>query len=366
MTQSYDVAMYATPCCRHHRFAGAWLAILCCSALTLADASSPISPSQRVPAECQLHISGAQDGHITAASMQCTSHAQPDFALDQVLLRGFQATGFQHVDATSSCQAKATCLVTMCSGLLVLRNSSISGVRSGSLKSLICVLGSSRLEVHNSQFVQNTARPFASFGQVQLVLRGSNISHNMVDGSGGGLWAEGSSVLITDSSHVSNNSARGLGGGLFAQSNASVTLTGSSSVHHNVAQKDSGGGVAALDSSIVVTAYGSVHGNVAQHETGGGIAALGNSSVVVDNGSSVHSNAARRNAAGGVGLWHSATLTLAGGSSVHNNTALWLAGGVFALDNASVTLSGGSSVHHNVAQESGGGGCMLCTVPNCC
>jgi len=233
-TSCYCCTFCCRHCDRHFWLAAEWLATFC---LTVAIAS----PSGQVP-QCQLHATGGTSGQISAASMSCLGRVTADIAVDQRLLGSFQA-GFDGISGQDRCRSNAMCLITVCSGRLVLSDSSLSGVRSESLEALVCVLGNSRLEAYNSQFLNNMVRPFKCSDQAHLVLHGSNISHNFVpEGSGGGLIAEGDAVvIITSDSRLNNNSASGFGGGLVAVGNATVTLACSSSVHGNVARNGSGG-----------------------------------------------------------------------------------------------------------------------------
>ena len=84
------------------------------------------------------------------------------------------------------------------------------------MDTLLCVVGDSRLMVHDSIFSRNSARPMALFNQSSLLLTASNISNNSVAGYGGG-------ILVSD--------------------DANVTITGKSRVLGNNASLDGGGGV---------------------------------------------------------------------------------------------------------------------------
>mgnify|MGYP001807819902 FL=1 len=225
--------------------------------------------------------------------MSC-SGPQPSIALAPPLLAAFKANS-TGVAITSRCDGIATnvssCLLTVC-GRLELRNISVSQVE-GFSKGIVCVAGS-RVEVHDSEFSWNSARPLAVFDQAQLLLNASTIRNNSVKGSGGGLWAEGrASVTITGGSTVEGNNATKDGGGLFAKDHATLTVDGNSSVGTNVAGW-LGGGLAAVDNaSITITGGSQVLHNIARKSGGGGLAVLNSVRCVLTGGCHVHHNTAR-------------------------------------------------------------------------
>jgi hypothetical protein len=83
-------------------------------------------------AGCILNILGGEDGRLQQASLNCTSATTATVSLDSTYLGSFQAS-FTGVNLTASCSSKVTegapCLITICSGAIILRNSSVSGVR---------------------------------------------------------------------------------------------------------------------------------------------------------------------------------------------------------------------------------------------
>jgi len=254
--------------------------------------------------------------------MRCTG-AQADVAAQPMALGVFDATS-ERAKFGSSCtgalsQVSSRCLITICSGTVVLKDSKVSRVRNTSLDGVVCVSGSSKLEAYTSEFVWNNATALACFGCF-----GSRVAHNYVPQShGGGVVAyDSSKVVITGRSSIHNNTALS-GGGLAALGNATVFISGSSRVFQNVAGQNGGGALVYNYSSLTVAQNSSVHSNKAVY--GGGVCAV-----------------------------HNATVTISGGSKLHNSTAT-SGGGLLAAGDASVAISGGSMVHSNLAHHSGGG-----------
>jgi hypothetical protein len=53
-------------------------------------------------------------------------------------------------------------------------------------QSVVCVVGGSRLQVHDSDFSWNQARPLAILNQASLLLNASTIGSSFVDAAPGG------------------------------------------------------------------------------------------------------------------------------------------------------------------------------------
>jgi hypothetical protein len=244
-----------------------------------------------------------------------------------------------------------SCLVTICSGRLVLRNSNVSWVRGLPLDSTVCVVGDSMIEVHNSVFSDNDATALAIFDNARVLVNASTISRNSL--VGGVVVGDDANVTITGSSTVHGNVASENGGGLCARGRAVLMVAGNSSVSGNSANQF-GGGVAAFDNvSITITGGSSVQGNTV-HDTGGGLAVWGNGvSCTLMGGSRVYGNTAAMYG-GGLVVLNNAAVILTGGSSVHENLAGVSGGGIMAF-HSTVAITGGSSVRGNTARVSGGG-----------
>jgi hypothetical protein len=73
----------------------------------------------------------------------------------------------------------------------VLKSSTVSWVRGISVDAVVCVVGKSSLEVHNSRFSLNHYTPLGVWDHAHLVLNRSTISNNVVDGVGGGIYVTG-------------------------------------------------------------------------------------------------------------------------------------------------------------------------------
>lgn len=215
------------------------------------------SLQQAAAAQCRLVIVGRKDGTLHQASMNCTGSTQPTIALNTAHLRRFEGN-FRGVKLAESCPpsemtTNSSCLMTICSGSLVLRNSRVSWVRRNTVRSLVCVADSSRLEVHNSRFTYNQVGPLVVDDQAVVVLQASNVSYNIVnrDTIGGGLMVGGNAhETITDGSRVQGNLVGGSGGGLAVRGNARLTITDGSRVHSNAAN-GIGGGLVASDNADI-------------------------------------------------------------------------------------------------------------------
>lgn len=112
----------------------------------------------------------------------------------------------------------------------MLRGSSVSWVWDITTQSLLCVWGDSKLEVYDSTFHENVARPIAMFNQSSLLLYASNLTNNSVVGASGVgmVLRDHAKVTITGKSRVHGNLARFFGGGLFATDRAVLRVQGNS------------------------------------------------------------------------------------------------------------------------------------------
>jgi hypothetical protein len=297
----------------------------------MVAADPPGLSSQQQAASCKLTILGGGKGRLQHASMSCTGDTKPVVSINATHMGSFQSK-FTGVILGASCISQMTdtsCLVTICSGRLVLRDSSVSMVQGIPVKNLVCVAQSSKLEIYNGRFAENEIRPLMIGGQAIVVMHASNVSNNAVrrSASGGGIWVEGNaSVTITDGSRVEGNLVGRDGGGLAALGNASVTITGKSKVQGNTA-----GGA------------------------GGGLVVFGYARLAVAGGSSISNNKAARGG-GGLDAEDSSTLTITGGSIVQGNTAAEGGGGLVVFGSAHVDVTGGSNISNNTAAMLGGGG----------
>lgn len=342
--------------------------------------------------------------------MRCVG-APADIAVQPELLKHFQAnsTGVNYgarctpsptqwewsVTDNTDKYSNSTCLITICSGMIVLNNSGVSHMQGGSLDAAICVVGTSTLEAHNSEFSWNNSTALACFDKAQLLLHGSRVAHNGyissdaaerfynltgVDSSkmlptapyaglrlcyGGGVAAyNAAKVTIDGQSAIHNNSVLAVGG-LYALHSSEVLISGQSSLHHNTAVL--GGGLAAFGRArVTITGNSSLHDNVAERfgvlptANGGGVAAYLNSHVSVTAGSRICNNKELYGNGGGGGAHTAVCHLLHGGdSSVHSNYAR--VGGGLAAVGAVVRILN-STVSHNTARW--GGGVIFSKCPN--
>ena len=297
--------------------AAGWLAMLSCFMVSTPSAQLLHSPheagaSAAGAAECSLFVLGGK-GRILRAGMRCTG-PQPAIALASQHMNAFKENFTGVAIASSSCNGTSrnasSCLLTICSGRLVFRRSSVSWVRGIPLETVVCVVGDSMLEVHDSSFSQNRARALAVLDQAHVVLNASAVSNNSVVGSGGGIWIEGG---------------------------AHVTITGRSRVHGNTASPED----ILIDDDVGLMMQGLCN-YLPCLGRGGGLVAKGLAVLTVDGNSSVSRNTAEISG-GGLAVFEAASVIFTGGSTVHNNApeGLWVEG------NSTVTLTGASSVYNS-------------------
>ena len=363
------------------------LAVLCCLLITTACAqplgkpSAPTlgaapaattTPAAAAPAgaglraaECSLYLLGGKSG-IDRAGMRCNG-PQPKIALGSQHLAAHKHN-FSGITFTSSCSGSSfntsVCLMTVCSGSLGLKNSTVSWVRGiPAIRGVVCVVGNSSVEVRNSTFSLNHYTPLSVWDNARLVLSRSTVNNNVVNVSGGGIMAGNMSAVVVVESRVHGNTANISGGGMLVVDAASVTLT-HSSVYNNTAG-EVGGGLFVLGNGNVSLGTGSsVHRNIASW--GGGVCVQGGAGVVIVGGSRVHGNNAIK-FGGGMLVGGAARVTVTN-CSVHNNTAGGSGGGMAVVENAHVVLVG-SAIDNNNASHGGGGvtvaGNSRVTVTNC-
>jgi hypothetical protein len=329
-----------------------------CLGTDLVTADPLERSNEQQAAQCKLTILAGSNGRVQQASMSCTGAVKPTVGLNATYLKSFRDQ-FTGVDLGASCISKATedtpCLITICSGSIALRDSSVSMVQGVPLKGLMCVAHSSRLEVYNSRFTNNQVRPFLIGDQARVVLHHSHVSNNAVGryANGGGMLVEGNAIVTLRCGSRMEGNLVGLdGGGVAAFDTARVTITGNSKVHGNTAGAG-GGGVYVYDNARVEVAGGSSISNN-KAAWGGGLDAEGNSTVTITGGSIVQGNMGGQGG-GGLFVGGNASVEVAGGSNISKNVAGFGGGGLDAWDNVSITITGGSSVHGNRADRSGGG-----------
>jgi hypothetical protein len=179
---------------------------------------------------CKLTILGGAEGTLQQASMVCTGNPTAIISLNTTHLGRFTAN-FNGANLAPPCQATYSCLITVCGGTMVLRDSSASWVRGLPLTNLVCVVHDSKLEVHDSLFVNNHALAFTVGDKASIILHTTNISNNVVNASGAGvLVVDNASATITDSSTLQGNTANYNGGGLAAFGNGRVCVSGDTRV----------------------------------------------------------------------------------------------------------------------------------------
>ena len=145
---------------------------------------------------------------------------------------------------------------------------------------------------------------------------------------GGGVFVQGSNLIITGSNSFFSNSARN-GGGVSAQSNSNVYISGNTTFSGNSA-------------SI----------------SGGGISAQSNSNVYISGNTTFSGNSASL-AGGGVCAWYSSNVYISGNTTFSGNSASFTGGGVSALFSSIVYISGNTFFSCNLVSDSGEVGALL-------
>jgi len=185
-----------------------------------------------------------------------------------------------------------------------------------------------------------------------VTITDSTISGNRAAsyGSGGGVCAYSSSIVTITNSTISGNSAYYDGGGVYAYS-STVTIT-DSTISDNTATSNNGGGVYASVSTVTIT-NSTISGNSAYYHGGGGVYAYGSTvtitdSTISDNGASSYNNGN----GGGVYAYSSSTVTITN-STISGNRASFSGGGVYAYYGSTVTITD-STISGNRASSGGG------------
>jgi hypothetical protein len=151
-----------------------------------------------------------------------------------------------------------------------------------------------------------------------VILNGSSVTGNTVEGSGGGGGIiSGGTVILNDSTVTGNTATFGALGGGIENVLGTVTLNGNSSVtgNGNIAT-GAGGGIYNAGGTVTLNDSSSVTGNTASF--GGGIW-TDQGTVTLNDHSTVAKNTAL--ATGGGGIFNDGTVTLNDNSTVTGNTA---------------------------------------------
>lgn len=380
-----------------------------CTFLWLIAASllASLELGSAAQSECQLIVEG-ENGAIASASMQCTGD-QVVAAYNSSLLGSF-AGDFKGVLLKGDCGGEDGnyCLLTICSGAVKLRNSTVAGIHSEGVAAVLCAAGNSKVSVHSSRFTRNNISVvLAAEGTAGLLLHNTSVVNNSC--ALGAVAAAGhASLSLVGRTYIAANQ----GSGVVAAENSSVVVDGRSTISANSAT--AGGGVVVVSSTpggetgegasdgaepsflntptVNITGGSVVSANTAKL-SGGGILILGSGQLFVDNGSTISGNVA--SLGGGIaatvapcstrstlhssmsgGVCGHFNVTITGGSHITNNTASaskeWLeemnvtagdpvdeaaaqaGGGVFAYGAVRILLANRSSISANVAGVAGG------------
>lgn len=337
------------------------------------------------PTKCRIDIKGDEQGGIRAASIVCAG-APATWTVSAPHLGTFQSS-FQGVKVDPECGSAFKtlgCLIGICRSQGVLQlQAAIQGVRG--VKNVLCIGGSSTVQLQSSLIADNTARGVLIVGSTEthVTFNASRVSGNRPGSEvwpGAGMLVLGNaSVAVLDSSFAWNVGARagggvavgnagqvrffnscvcsnmvlggvetGLGGGLYMANSAVVRLMQGSAVRGNWIVNGSGGGVALIDRTLLHLAGARVANNTCIDRSerflaGGGISRI-----------------AKNDSGGGVFVTNSAVAIVSSASSIVGNRALNATGGGMAIfGNARVTVMGASRIMRNVAANYSGGGIIV-------
>ncbi|MCC6244869.1 MAG: hypothetical protein IT353_18625 [Gemmatimonadaceae bacterium] len=184
----------------------------------------------------------------------------------------------------------------------------------------------------------------------ELIMTNSTIASNRAKQNwGGGIYAVGSIVTLTDVI-VRNNIADSVsfGGGIAAQNAAVITMT-RGALRDNRAVAGGGGGLMLATASAVMTDV-LVSGNTSL-TNGGGMQIFGASAATLNN-VILRANVSGQNG-GGANVATTSTLTVNGGVVDSNRAPNSTGGGISKVDNAQLTMTG-TRVTNNSAPTGGG------------
>ena len=167
-------------------------------------------------------------------------------------------------------------------------------------------------------------------------------------GNGGGLYADNSTITISDGtisgSTISGCSA-GAGGGLYATNSSEITISGGTI---SGCTADTGGGLYATNSSKITINKGTISGCTG--ELGCGLYATDSSKITISGGTISGCTGLR-----GGGLYaNNSTVTISGGTISGCNVGA--GGGLFATNSSKITIRGGTISECSTTLDSGKGG----------
>lgn len=160
---------------------------------------------------------------------------------------------------------------------MLLRDSTITGLNSSGLESVLCAANSSSLNIVNTTLSNNHARAVYGRNSASIVVQNSSINSNwLVGADGAGIRVDGSAVVNVINSTVTLNwASKGNGAGVYVSADATAVIN-SSKITHNFCDALQGGA-----------------GGL-----GGGLAAVGNATVIITGSSVLEGNFADVSGAG--------------------------------------------------------------------
>lgn len=290
------------------------------SALVLRGAAD-----QQQPAECRLEIEGSQRGGISNASMECSvgQGATVGLLVNEQLLGKFKK-GFLGVTWPQG--KRSDCLLTVVGATrATFFDSRVEGVRGDlvpGLKHIVCVAGTSKVQLLDSTIFNNTGTGLAVFDGAGVTLNASILESNTAKYGAAGMLVSGNATArITQESSIAKNVALNniTCGGVGVEDNASLLVDGKSVIMSNKALSPS---------------------DERELDTCGGVGGSGNASITIS-GSTIGNNTA---AGAGVVISESASLLITDGSMFSGNgpAAVNGAAGAVVAKGGTVNITGGT------------------------
>ena len=167
-------------------------------------------------------------------------------------------------------------------------------------------------------------------------------------GNGGGLYADNSTINISDSTISGCEANAGAGGGLYAINQSTITIN-NGTISGCTSEKGNGGGLCAENSSAINISDGTISG--CKGLLGGGLYA-DNSAITINNGTISGCEAVIGN---GGGLYvNNSTIEISDGT-IKGNEATFSGGGLYVVGSTLNIKKGGTISECTAAIEEGGG-----------
>ena len=223
-----------------------------------------------------------------------------------------------------------------------------NGKTSGSGGGLFTLTGSGEVTLTNNIVSGNVAG--TSGGGVYA--NGSTVTltnNTITENSGDGVYANGSTVTLTNNTITENSGGYGSGGGVYVYASTTAILANNTITGNSSGVNSSGGGVNANGSTVILT-KNIITGNSAVYSSGGGVYANGSTVTLTNN--TITENSGGWLYGGGVYVYGSTTATLTNNTITGNSAGIY-GGGVYA--NGPTVILSKNTITGNSAGVYGGG-----------